>query len=372
MVKLNFRSRFFRNLYAHKEAVYSLPFALRCGQAIYLENNNNPKTEDFLNDLPVQSEEIGFKPDEMLACKKCARVNPPNRVKCMYCGAELEISAAQAGNIKPNLRKLELWEQGFNVIYLPNDEQLAGEKIRQIAQALSGEKEFFQKLFDARKPLPLVRCETAKEAEILQNRLNESGVKTSIISDENLAAETQPTRLRGVEFRDKYVLLTIFNTGKIEIINLEDLKIIVSGAIFQKAVEATEARKKGTTKILDASETASDESLIDIYTGKDANGYRILTKGFDFSCLGAEKGILARDNIKKLAAKLRTLAPQAKFVDDYLAVRGTLGEVWEVEQRRDSQGLSRQRFGKFDLSSVSSSNNLQQFNKYSRLQWHLL
>lgn len=328
--------------------------------------------EDFLKNLPVQAEEIGFKPDEMNPCGKCARTNPPNRVKCMYCGAELEISAAQAGNIKPNLRKLELWEQGFNVIYLPNDEQIDAEKMRQIAQILGGEKEFLQKVFDARKPLPLVRCETAKEAGILQNRLSESGVKTSIVADEALAAETLPTRLRGIEFRDKYILLTIFNTGKIEIINLEDLKIIVSGAIFQKAIEATEARKKGTTKILDASETASDEALIDLYTENNANGYRILTKGFDFSCLGAEKGILAHDNLKKLAAKLQTIVPQAKFVDDYLAVRGVLGEVWEVEQRRDSQGLQRQRFGKFDLSSISSSNNSQQFTKYSRLQWHLI
>jgi hypothetical protein len=336
------------------------------------ENNNNPTDEDFLKNLPLQSEEIGFKPDEMLVCEKCARANPPNRVKCMYCGAELEISAEQAAKIKPGLRKLELWEQGFNLIYLPNDEQIPIDTIRRIAQLTGREKEFLEKIFDARKPLPLVRCETAKEAEILQNRLTEAGLKTSIVADEALAAETLPKRLRGVEFRDNYILLTIFNTGKVEIINLEDLRLIVSGAIFQKAVEATEARKKGTTQILDASETASDEALIDIYTREDSNGYRILTKGFDFSCLGAEKGILARDNIKKLAAKLQTLAPQARLIEDYLSVRSILGEVWEVEQRKDSQGLSRQRFGKFDLSSVSSSNNSQQFTKYSRLQWQLL
>lgn len=336
------------------------------------ENNINPTDEDFLKNLPVQSEEIGYKPDEMLACGKCARQNPPNRVKCMYCGAELEISAEQAGRIKPSLRKLELWENGFNLIYQPNDEQISGEAIRQIALITGREKEFLQKIFDLRKPLPVVRCETLKEAEILQDRLKEHGLASFVVPDEALAAETLPKRLRGIEFRDTYILLTVFNTGKIEIINIEELKIIVSGAIFQKAVEATEARKKGTTKMLDATETASDETLLDIYTANDSNGYRILTKGFDFSCLGAEKGILARENITKLAAKLRTVAPQARLIDDYLSLRSVLGEVWEVEQRRDSQGLSRQRFGKFDLSSVSSSNNLQQFTKYSRIQWHLL
>lgn len=336
------------------------------------EDNKNPNGEDFLKNLPLQSEDVGFKPDEMLACGNCARTNPPNRVKCMYCGGELEISATQAAKIKPGLRKLELWEQGFNLIYLPNDEQVPSETIRRIAQLTKREKEFLQKLFDVRKPLPLVRCETAKEAEILRSRVKETGLKTSIVADEALAPEMLPKRLRGVEFRDNYMLLTDFNTSEVEVIDVEDLRLIVSGAIFQKAVQSTEARKKGETKILDATETASDEALIDIYTKNAPTGYRIYTKGFDFSCLGAEKGILARDNIKKLAARLQTVAPNAKLVEDYLTIRSVLGEVWEVEQRKDSQGLSRQRFGKFDLSSVSSSNNTQQFTKYSRLQWHLL
>ena len=336
------------------------------------ENNNNPADEDFLKNLPLQSEEIGFKPGEMIACGNCARQNPPNRVKCMYCGAELEISAVQVDKIKLALRKLELWEQGFNLIYLPDDEPLEVAKINRIAQVLGCEKEFLQKAFEAGKPLPLMRCETLQEAAILQNRLQEHHVSSRVVADEALAAETVPKRLRGLEFQDDKILLILFNNDEVEELRAENLSLIVSGAIFQKAVEATEARKKGQSKILDATETASDESLLDLYTGKNPNGYRILTKGFDFSCLGAEKGILARDNLKKLAAALQAIAPQAKFVDDYLAVRGVLGEVWEVEQRKDSHGLTRQRFGKFDLSSVSSSNNSQQFTKYSRLQWHLL
>ncbi len=336
------------------------------------DNNQNPDAEDFLKNLPLQAEEIGFKRDEMVACRKCGRASAPNRLKCMYCGAALEIYADQTDKIKPNLRKLENWEQGFNLIYLPNDEQISAETTAQIAKLIGHEREFVQKILDARKPLPVLRCETEREAEILQNRLGETGLRTSVVSDEALAADAAPKRLRNLEFRDNYIFLTHFNTNEIEVINLEDLNLIVSGAIFQKAVESTEARKKGESKILDATETASDESLIDIYTAKNAIGFRILTKGFDFSCLGAEKGILARENIKKLAARLEVLAPTVQVVDDYLAVRNVLGEIWEVEQRTDSQGLKRPRFGKFDLSNVSTSNNLQQFTKYSRLQWRLL
>jgi len=336
------------------------------------ENNKNLNAEDFLKNLPVQAEEIGFKPDELIHCQKCSRTNPPNRLKCLYCGAELEISAETAANFKPNLRKLESWESGFNLISTPKDEKVSAEAVAQAAKIIGLDKEVLQKIFDAGKPLPAVRCETAREAGILQNRLREIGLETSIVADEKLAAENLPKRLRGLEFQDDKILLILFNNDEVEEISAADLNLIVTGAIFQKAVEATEARKKGESKILDATETASDESLIDIYTKNNPNGYRILTKGFDFSCLGAEKGILARENIKKLVAKLQTAAPNAKLIDDYLALRNILGEVWEIEQRKDSQGLTRQRFGKFDLSNVSTSNNLQQFTKYSRLQRHIL
>jgi len=336
------------------------------------EDNQQPDPQDFLKDLPVRAEEIGYKSEEMVSCGNCSRSNPPNRLKCMYCGGQLELSAAQSAVIAPVLRKLENWESGFNLIYLPKGETVSAETSAQIAKLVGLEKEVLQKIFETKKALPVVRAETAKEAEILQNRLKEAGLETSVIGDESLAAENLPKRLRGLALRDGKILLILFNNDEIEEISPEDLVLIVSGAIFQKAVELTEARKKGETKILDATEIASDELLIDIYGKNNSTGYRILTKGFDFSFLGAEKGILARDNIKKLVVKLQSLAPDAKLVDDYFAVRSVLGNIWEVEQRKDSQGLTRQRFGKFDLSNVSSSNNLQQFTKYSRLQWHIL
>jgi hypothetical protein len=336
------------------------------------ENNQNTDAEEFLKNLPLQSEEIGFKTDEMVACGKCARRNPPNRLKCMYCGAALELSTAQTARIAPVLRKLENWESGFNLIYRPDDEPVSRERSAEIAKLVGVENEKLQKILDARIPLPVVRAESLKEAEILQDRLRDLGLKTTVVSDERLAAEIPPQRLRALEFRDDYILLTLFNTGETEIVKVDELSLIISGALFQKSIASTEARKKGQTKILDATETASDEMLIDLYTKNEANGFRILTKGFDFSCLGAQKSLLARENIKTLIVKLQSLAPAAKLVDDYLAVRGLLGEIWEVEQRKDSQGLTRQRFGKFDLSNVSTSNNLQQFTKYSRLQWHIL
>lgn len=326
--------------------------------------------EEQLKNLPIQSEEIAFKPEEMVSCEKCQRKNPPNRLKCFYCGAELELSAEQSENLRPTLRKLENWEKGFNLIYLHGSP--TAEKLTEIAKTTRLEKEFLSKIFDSQKKLPLVRLESLKECEILQKNLQNAGVETSIVSDESLKTEILPKRLRGIEFAEDKLTLILFNNDEIIEVLPEDLTVIVSGAIFQKAVESTEKRKKGESKILNASETASDEILLDFYTKSDANGFRVLTKGFDFSCLGAEKGMLARENLQKLILKLQNFASNARIVNDYLTIREILGEVWEVELRKDAQGLKRQSFGKFDFANIASSSNEQQFNKYSRLQWHNL
>ncbi len=363
-----------------------MPFRLPNGQAILLTrysvsvyNQNMEKKaetidpDEWLRDLPIQAENPAFKPEQMILCRKCERINPPTRLDCFYCGAELEISEAQSEFLKLNLRKLENWEKGFNLIYSPESQNFDDAKLSEIAKMLKCEKEFLQKLIDAEKTLPLVRAESEKEAEIVQSRLRGLGVETLIIGDECLEIEKSAQRLRGIEFFDDKIILILFNQDEIVKIQPNDLVLIVSGAIFERKVEATKKRaKKGKNEILQTSETASDEFLIDIYSRENRIGYRIFAKGFDFSCLEAEKGFLAAENLKKLIRKLREAAPDAKFVDDYLQVRENLGNVWQVEEKIDSQGLKREGFGKFNQENITTINNQSQFTKYSRLQRHLL
>jgi hypothetical protein len=221
--------------------------------------------------------------------------------------------------------------------------------------------------------MPAVRAESKPEAEIVQIRLRELGIETLIVSDEMLAADKPPRRLRGIEFFDDKLILILFNQDEIIEISPDDLALIVNGAIFYRKIEATEKHnKKGDNEILDATETNSDEILIDIYSRSDPNGFRIYAKGFDFSSLESEKELLAKANIKKLGDKLRLTAPDVKTVNDYLSHRILLANVWESDQRIDSQGLKRESFGKFKLGNVTTIHNLSQFTKYSRLQWHLL
>lgn len=335
--------------------------------------NENDNSAEWLKNLPVQAENLGFNAEEMIRCAKCARPNAPTRAKCFYCGAELVFSETQAQLLKPNLRKLELWEKGFNIIYLPDAQKYDERKLSAANEILKLEKEILQKLFAAEKPLPLARIETRQEAEIIQKRLREHSIETVVLSDEDLAFEKPPQRLRGIEIFDDKLALILFNQDEVHDVQNEDLALVVSGTIFQKKIEAIEKRdKKGANKILQSTETASDEVLIDIYTKQNKNGFRILEKGFDFSCLETQKGILARENMKRLTEKFREIAPRIKIVDNYLPVRESLGNVWEVELKNDSIGLTRESFGKFNMGNVTTADNLAQFTKYSRLQWHLL
>ena len=329
--------------------------------------------DEWLKNLPAQSEDIAFKPEEMIQCAKCARANPPTRLNCFYCGAELEIGDEQRQFLKLNLRKLEAWEKGFNLIFSPATQFAVEINAARISRLLKSETEFTDKILRSETPLPIARAASEPEAETLKTQLREAGVETLIIGDENLKIEKPPHRLRGIEFFDDKLILILFNQDEIVEIANEDLAVIITGATFERKIEATEKyNKEGKNKILETSETASDERLIDIYSRNDSIGYRIWAKGFDFSCLENEKGILATENIKKLAGKLRRIDPNVKLIDDYLQVRDKLSAVWEVEQKVDSQGLKREGFGKFNLGNLTTVNNLSQFTRYSRLQWHLL
>lgn len=340
-----------------------------------MENTRENKFfEETASDLPVQAENIAYDFDEMIECGRCKRASPPNRLKCLYCGAQLEFSDAQSGLVKPVLRKLEAWEKGFNLIYLP-DETTAVEDhhTKEIGRMTRIETETLQKIFEARKPLPLARAETEKEAEIVRQRFDENGIKTVILSDEKLAAENSPVRLRGMGIVGDTIYLVAFNTDDVFQMKSDDLMLIVTGAVFQKRVESKEKRsKKGENTLLSATETATDEKLFDIYFRNDETGFRIAQKGFDFSCLDDKKGMFAAENIERLVKKLKSFAPDAKLVEDYLPNRASVVNVWDVTERKDSKGLVRETFGKFNISNATIVSNLEQFTKYSRMQRNLL
>lgn len=322
---------------------------------------------EWLRNLPTRSEDVGYSPDELRSCEKCGKPNAPNRASCLYCGAEF---AGASPRIE--IRDVESWENGYNVVLVGPGDADIDRAAGLLGSTLGVEAGVLRALLTSGRSLPLARVESEEVASAIERSLDELSITTRSISDGQLAATTPHVRLRGIEFRDDELAMTLFNSDDLAVLARENLALIVTGVIYESRTQAIEKRKRGQTKTLSESQTSSDQPFIDIYSRRDAVGWRIPSNGFDFSCLGEDKSLLAGENLERLAAKLGGFAPSAKFVDDYLDVRPLLEHAWPSEHRREGFGFQRSGFARKDLSSLKTSSNLTQVNKYSRLQWHLL
>ncbi|MEO7538797.1 MAG: hypothetical protein ABIV21_02130 [Pyrinomonadaceae bacterium] len=321
-------------------------------------------------DPSIQTEKLGFDPNELIVCD-CGRKNPPNRHKCMYCGAGLDVEMDDSALIKSNLRKLEDWERGLNVVVL-NSSETADRSIALVAGLASMEPEIALSILKAGVPLPIARVESESEASIVRNGLIKLGLETIVVGDAELAADKPPIRLSGIELTDAGMSVRSFNTGDLTDLVREDGLLLVKGVLAINSVDSLEKKKlRGGSKVLDETSLSSDEPVLDIYSPLHTTGFRILQAGFDFSCLGSEKSLLAAENLRRLISKITEHIPEASLVDNYDTIRRELGNVWDIETRKDPKGLQRAGFASFAFGSVSSTSNLHQFTKYSRLQRHL-
>ncbi|MEP6787531.1 MAG: hypothetical protein ABJB40_03810 [Acidobacteriota bacterium] len=326
-------------------------------------DNGSENTPTF--DPNIQTENIAFAPGELATCDSCGRKNPPTRFNCLYCAKELAVKIENVASTGFVTRKLELWERGYNLILRERSDVLDTPKV---AQLLSMEIADLTLILEARKPLPLARVETESQTSAMLRGLAQLGLVCSLVSDADLVPDKPPVRLSGIEFFEDNIAFIDFNTGHLIEIKADELALIVPGLIIESRVDSLEKRGfRGKKKLVAETPTVSDGSILDIYDRYDAIGFRVHLAGFDFSCLGEDKTLLASENIRRLTVTLLEQAPHAKTIDDYGAVRQALRSVWEVETRNDTQGFERA-----GVRAVASTSNLNQFTKYSRLQWQLL
>lgn len=337
-----------------------------------MANIADKQQKDFHNFDPlIQTEKVAFDAEQLISCRSCGRRNPPTRLECLYCTAELEIQIENASNIKLDLQRLELWEPGFNVIFTGVSAEI-DPLTAKIAAMLSLDPEMVATMLSSRVAMPLARVRSEAAAAAVKHCLEQWGLECIVLGDAALAADKQPVRLKGLILADGGLDLHTFNTGAKISAQRSDVHVVVTGMIQERRVDVLEKkRRRGNTKVLDEVQTTSDEAVLDIYLYGDPTGYRVYLTGFDFSCLGAAKRLLAVDNFGQLTAALRAHLPSTRFADDYNYMRHMLAGVWELETRRDAKGLQRAGFGKWEFGSAASTSNLNQFTKYSRLQQHL-
>lgn len=334
--------------------------------------DDKDQPDEWLRDLPLRSKTEGFEPGEMIACPKCGRKNPPIRLDCMYCSAELEFDENQRRSLKPVVRKAEAHMPGHSLIYLANLENWDERQLSEVARMTRLADGDLAELVGLAKALPLARSESAKEVSVIGRRMAEEGIETGVIADEALAAGVHPRRLRGLRFGGGELVLRLFNSDEEISVGAGELAVVVVGAVYEKKLESLEKRRKNEDdRVLEAMETSSDDLVLDIYRTDEERGYRLTPNGFDFSCLGEEKQLLAADNMRLLTAKLKEFAGAERFDADYPRVRHLLSQVWEIDARTDSRGIERKSFSSYGRRIETTTSNLSQFTRYSRLQWVL-
>jgi hypothetical protein len=336
---------------------------------------DDEKEIDFFADgEPLRSEPRGFAPEQMVTCEACLRANPPTRTSCLYCGAQLPATEVNAALQKPTLRRLEKWEEGFNTILLPGGSaQLTQETLEQAADLLQLKPEELQRIVEAGVPLPIARAASHNEAALIENKLSEMGLSVLIISDSDLLPnESMMRRVRTLEFtEDGFVA---FASGGSETWRAawNEVALLVAGRLFVRQIEIEERKgRRAENELVDARELSADESVLDIYTTQNNSGWRITANNFDFSCLGAQKGLIAAQNFSTLTKILRERADASHYDDSYNAVRHALSTVWPLEQQTESHGWRRARIGRVNTEAVTRSDNETQFTRYSRLRYYL-
>jgi len=250
---------------------------------------------------------------------------------------------------KPALRPLEKWEQGYNNILLPRSansaQHIAEAELSEAADVLRLRPTELNLILSLQTPLPLARAATMDEASLVQRRLAAVGIDTHIVSDAQLGTDAAgPVKLRSFDIDVAGVYG--FQTPEAPSIQLmwKDFILLVVGRLTVKRVELKEQKGvRAENRILDASEFATDETVVDLYTNNQAVPYRIAANSFDFSCLEENKALLASENIATLLKLIREHAPHAEYDDSFQSARKALEVVWPSDQQNESSGWRRER-----------------------------
>ena len=274
---------------------------------------------------------------------------------------------------KPVLKPPEKHQAAYSNILLPSDAELPAEVVADAADLLKLSAENLQRIIAQKIPLPVACTASREEAELVFNRLGDVGVHTLPLSDDDLgASEMSIKRVKSMSIEDQLVTLQQAGTRDQTEVRWQDVVLIVTGRLFVRRVEIQERKtRRAENEIVQSSEFSSDEAVIDLYTAADSQTWRINANGFDFSCLGSNKSLIANENISRLQQLIAAKAPRARVDDSYKQLRHTLDLVWGPQQETQSSGWRRERPGKLSVGLATINSNETQFTRYSRLQRYL-
>lgn len=315
-----------------------------------------------------------FAPEQLVTCEECLRANAPTRMNCLYCGASLPPTVQSAALRRPGLKRPEEWERGFSVALLHGPgRRPTPEAVEEAAALLRLDAERLVEIVRSEQALPLARVSSREEAALIVERLGALGFNAEVFADEALSAT--PARVRAFRFEPDALICFSSPGGEPRRVPWSEVALLVTGRIVSRRVVIAERRRGlgGRSEMVDAREIVADESVLDIYTTQEgeASGLRVLAGGFDYSCLGRRKGLLASENFGALVEALRAYAPAAVYDGEYARLRPLLSDAWPPAERTESHGLRREGTGRVNTEAMTTVSNEVQFTRYARLR-HLL
>jgi hypothetical protein len=223
----------------------------------------------------------------------------------------------------------------------------------------------------AAKPVPISRCQSAEEAEMIAGLARSFGLNATVVPDADLKLDLELVRARKLSLGDG--VISVYHSGGAIEVKADEMKLLVLGALKRTQIDYSEGVAGGRAKSggpIDTSEYITDETLLDVYCSQLERSFRIKADAFDYSGLVNPLSFRAETNFRHGLETLRKLAPHARVDVDFGKVRNLLGRAWPERSHTESRGIKRAGFSFKPVSRQSIiRDNSDQFNRYSRLMF---
>jgi hypothetical protein len=217
-------------------------------------------------------------------------------------------------------------------------------------------------------PVPLSRVATSEEAALIGEGLLRFGIETVTVAHGDLHLGVAAKKIRALGVSDESLTAIPTSGGNKATTRWDEVTLLVVGRLLSNRQETEERKRRGRKQMVNSRHLSSDESVLDLYPTSDEVNWRINANNFDFSCLGSAKAVTTFENFAALIRMLRERAMSAQFDDSYNQARPALATVWPVEQQTRKGEWRRSGAGKFDVATVTTTDNEAQFTRYSRLR----
>jgi hypothetical protein len=271
----------------------------------------------------------------------------------------------------PAQRPIEISERAFNTVLEPDRTRNYRNAHEALASALNFGLEEALAFIAAEKRIPVARCQSLHEAELIAALIRTCGFRSTVVADEDFKLDTELTRARRITQLDD--ALEVHSSGGGIVVESAEIRLLVVGSWNGSRVDYTEGiagSREQSAAVKDSFEFQSDETLLDVYTDRLDKSFRVRSSAFDYSGLVHSLSFRAEENFRKAVNSIASVAPGALVDNDFQRLRRLLTRVWPERSRTESRGFKRAGLARRPVAQSSvMSDNRDQFDRYSRLMF---